>query len=213
MNNNFKKGFTLIELIVVLAVFLLIIGVAISIFISIFQNQKRILAEQRVLNQVSYVEEYMSKALRMAAKDTDGLACFGDIKYQGYNYLLTNPNPTTGFYEGIKFINATDNDACEEFFLDSGVLKKKEYVGLSASTAVALTSTELQINSIRFGIDETTGCVGAPETCPPGALKQDGTKPQSRVTISLGVKVPNDTQEPIKYIQTTISQRNLNAEP
>ena len=65
MNNN--KGFTLIELIVVMTVFLLVIGAAMGIFISIVQNQKKILSEQELLNQISYVEEYMSKALRWMA--------------------------------------------------------------------------------------------------------------------------------------------------
>ena len=61
-----SAGFTIIELIVVMAVFLFVIGAAISVFISIIQHQKRVLAEQQILNQISYVEEYMSKSLRTA---------------------------------------------------------------------------------------------------------------------------------------------------
>ena len=53
---QFKKGFTIIEMVVVMAVFLFIVGAAISIFISVIQNQRRVLAEQQTLNQISYLQ-------------------------------------------------------------------------------------------------------------------------------------------------------------
>ena len=66
--SGFKnKGFTLIEVIVSMAVFLLVAGMAVSIFISIVTQQRRILSEQQLIIQLRYVLEYMSKALRMAA--------------------------------------------------------------------------------------------------------------------------------------------------
>ena len=129
-NIKLSKGFTLIELIVVMAVFLLIIGAAIGIFLSIVQNQKRVLSEQQLLNQISYVEEYMSKALRMAKTEpaTDSISpepCLKDYSigldpadHPGYVYLLTRPD-SNGIFRGIKFINHSDGDACEEFYLDT----------------------------------------------------------------------------------------------
>ena len=141
-----NKGFTLIELIVVMAVFLLIIGVAVGIFISVVQNQRKILSEQELINQASYAVEHMSKALRVAKKDTIGDVtqggCLG-VDYAGYNYMLTRP--VNGFYTGIKFINSSDNDACQEFFLDGYVLK--EIKNGSPSAGVAVTSEKLKINS------------------------------------------------------------------
>ena len=40
-DEKIKRGFTIIELIIVMAVFLFVIGAAIGIFISIVKNQKR----------------------------------------------------------------------------------------------------------------------------------------------------------------------------
>jgi prepilin-type N-terminal cleavage/methylation domain-containing protein len=163
-----KKGFTLIELIVAIALLLAILGTAIGIFVSIVQHQRIILAEQELLNQVSYVLEYMSKALRMAGKDLTG-DCLKDnfgTMYPGYNYLLTRP--VNGVYTGIKFINRSDNDTCQEFYLDNtdpenSVLKETKN-GLPV-TGVALTSDKFMINFIRFGINGnnglTTGIIGA----------------------------------------------------
>lgn len=210
MKNN-QKAFTLIELMVVMAVFLFIVGAAINIFISIIQHQKRVLAAQELLNQTSYAEEYMSKALRMAKREVEEnclLDSEGD-SHPGYIYLLTRPDTEAGFYRGIKFINQSDNDACMEFFLDNEVpgdtstplVLKELKNSLDDSNAVALTSPNLQIKSIRFGVNGTTGCYGSGDDCPIGASKDDLGQP--RVTVILNIKD--------QIIQTTVSQRNLNA--
>ncbi len=164
-----KKGFTLIELIVAMAVFLFIVGTAIGIFISIVQHQRVILSEQELLNQTSFVVERMSKALRVAKKDLTG-ACLGS-GYIGHNYLLTRPNIFTGTYNGIKFINQSDNDACQEFYLytdaasgsggnnigDPTTVLKELKNSTDDSQAVALTSDKLMINYLRFGINGDDG--------------------------------------------------------
>jgi len=198
---KFKKqeGFTLIELIVVMAVFFFIVGAVIGIFISIIQNQKKVLAEQQLLNQISYVKEHVSKALRMASVAPSGSTCIS----QGYIYSLTHYDIGSGTYKGIKFINGSENDICQEFFWDSADSILKE---TKNGAPVPLTSSTLQINSVRFAINgSATGCGGS---TPCGASNADFVQP--RVTILLNVKVPGDSKNPTRTIQTTVSQRNLN---
>jgi prepilin-type N-terminal cleavage/methylation domain-containing protein len=195
-----NKGFTLMELIVVMAVFLFIIGAAIGIFISIIQNQRRILSQQELLNQASYAEEYMSKALRMATRDTTG-DCLG-LDYQGYNYLLTRP--ADGFYTGIKFLNQSNTDSfgdpiCQEFYLDTAAGVLKEIKNGLPSDGVPLTSEKLKINFIRFSINGGNGADNFKDV--PGA--------QPRITITLDIQIEGDAQ-PAAKIQTTVSQRNIN---
>jgi len=203
-----KKGFTLIELIVVVAVLLTILGTAIGIFISIVQHQRIILAEQELLNQISYVLEYTSKALRMAGKDLTGDCLKDDFgtMYPGYNYLLTRP--VNGVYTGIKFINRSNNNACQEFYLDNtdpGNSVLKEIKNGLPATGVALTSDKFMINSIRFGINGDNGLT----TGTIGAAGDNGIQP--RVTIYLDIQVKGDDGQ-VKKIQTTVSQRNLNVQ-
>lgn len=218
MKINFKnnKGFTLIELIVVMAVFLFIIGAAISIFIFVIQNQRRVLAEQEVLSQIGYAEEHMSKALRMAAADTAG-DCLVDnsasslnvgVTHPGYNYLLTRPY--NGFFTGVKFLNQSYTDTegapiCQEFYFDpvAGVLKELINNGPDSS-AVDLTSSKMEINAVRFAVDSSGGSVASKV----GVSQEDIIQP--KVTILLQIKVPGDNQEPVRTVQTTVSQRNLN---
>jgi len=198
-------GFTLIEMIVVITIFLFIVGAAISIFIFVIQNQRRVLAEQEVLSQIGYAEEHMSKALRMATIDKTG-TCLVD--HAGYQYLLTRP--VGGFFTGIKFLNQSytdteNNPICQEFYFDSATGVLKELINNNPDTsAVDLTSPKMKIESVRFAVNEFGGAISSAV----GTSNKDGTQP--RVTILLQVKVPGDNQEPVRTIQTTVSQRNLN---
>lgn len=243
-NGKPLTGFTIVELIIVIAVFMFIIGAAISIFISIFQHQKRVLSEQEFINQISYVEEYMSKALRVAkvAQTSFDTECLGESN-AGYIYLLTRYDQALGTYRGIKFVNQTSTDTsgnplCQEFFLDNTtdssrpVLKELKNSS-NDNDAVALTSSNLQINYIKFAINgsdgSSQGCVNT-DQC--GALVSDSVQP--RVTILLNISMQGDSQltkttcsqttdclannacdlsthlcVPTRTIQTTVSQRNL----
>ncbi len=201
-----------------MAIFIFITTGAIGIFISIVNYQRQMLLEQELLNQTSYVVEYVSKALRMATVDENG-NCLGQ---PGYFYLLTRPDAETGFYRGIKFINATDNYACEEIYLDtyslggSGdnfnafVLKEKKayppYEPVSDENSVALTSEKFQVSSLRFGINGATGRVG--ETY--YASQADAQQP--RVTFFLEVRALSGSDQITRKIQTTISLRKLNTQ-
>jgi len=186
-----SAGLTLLELIVVLAVFLVIVGATFSIFISIIGHQKRILTGQEFLNQASYTIEYMSRSIRMAARDS-----FGDcLNGQPGLYLLTHPNVTSGFYEGIKFV--TYNNVCQEFFLDSdGIFKEIKDNGLAQS----LMSSKFKINYARI--------IANGDKNLQRLLQGDLVQP--RITISFDIQVQSSGGQQEKILQTTVSQRNLN---
>ncbi len=201
INFSRNNGFTLIELIVVMAVFLLIIGTALSIFISIVFNQKRILAKQELLNQTGYVIEYMTKGLRMAGKDLAGDCIIDDQGGIGYVYQLKNFS--NGVWKSIKFINQSDNNACQEFFLDGTVLKE---ISKNGADPVQVTGANLKINSLSFSIN---GHAPGDQSCEFAPSESCGTG-QPRVTISLDIKVQGDENQPSTKVQTTVSQRDLN---
>lgn len=205
-----SKGFTFIELVVVMAIFLFIIGAAIIIFISIIENQRNILSEIQLLNQASYAEEYMSKALRMAKRETiEG--CLPN----GYIYLLTRYDGV-GLYKGIKFLNQSVQDSlgnplCQEFFVDSdGVLKETTWSGESSTAPVALISANLNLKSVIFSVNGLNIPGNPPCSSLCGASIENPTDPkQPRVTIVLKAQ-PGGEDQPVRIFQTTVSQRNLN---
>lgn len=192
-----SRGFTLVELVVVLSVFSIIIASVATIFVSIVQHQRRILADQEVISQVSYAKEYMSRALRSAVKDASGDCLFdGESNYPGYIYLPTHYNATTNDYEGIKFI--TKDNVCQEFFFDrdDGLLKEVKNGG----QPLALMSDKFDIQYVIFAINGDKEMYGA---------SQDDLI-QPRVTFVL--EIGGDINEGVlgKTFQTTVSQRNLN---
>lgn len=176
-----KKGaaFTLVEILVTILIFSLIISVAMAIFVSFIRHQKRVLAKQELLNQTSYVTEYMSRALRMAKKDSDG-SC---LSQAGLNF----ENPL-GDISRIKFINHLENDVCQEFSLEGGQLKETRN-----GNTLPLTSSKFQINSLCFNLL--------------GESQNDTLQP--KVTIFMEIQVKGAEEPPKIKIQTTISQRNL----
>lgn len=187
LKQNHSAGFTLVELLVVIATFVVITITAVDLFVLMISHQRRILAEQELLNQTSYVTEYMSRALRMATKATD-TACISTI---GKNYEIT----TTGM--GIKFINASNIDSlgkpiCQEFRLEGGRIQEIKNSGV----AVPLTSGTIEIQKFNIKLYGDTA----------------GDKEQPRVAIAIDVKRQTKDFQLDKQMQVTVSQRNLDEE-
>jgi len=179
-NNN---GVSLIEMLAAVTVFVITVGAISGIFISAIRSQRRILATQELLDQTSYVLEYMGRALRMAKKDSSSPPICLTTCGSGCNY--ENPG---GDISKIRFIDY--NDVCTEYFLDpvTGQLKKT-----AGGTTSELTSTKLYVNSLRFRIW--------------GEDQNDFYQP--RVTIFLEISGRETIGRPKIQIQTSISQRPL----
>lgn len=189
-NKTYKgisKSFTLIELLVAIAVFNLIIGAVSTIFVSAISAQRKTLASQELLDQTSYVMEYLSRALRMAKKDLSG-ACLTTV---GANY-------ETNLEENrVRFLNYQDK--CQEFFLDGTQImenKSQDNTAAGFGNPLYLSSPKLKVISFKIGPSESWH-------------QEDNLQP--RLTLFLGIKGAGQKpeQQPEIKIQTTISQRNL----
>ena len=186
-----QKGVSLIEMLVAVTVFAITVGAISGIFISAIRSQRRILATQELLDQTSYVLEYMGRALRIARKDAAG-SCIT----VGNNY--ENPSGDTS---KIKFIAIReDGEFCWEFSrqLDGTVYRIQERgkIGTAGETTSFLTSNKLQVNSLKFNLS--------------GESESDTLQP--RVTVFLEVLGRGATGEKPKIqIQTSTSQRPLDA--
>lgn len=179
-----QKSFTLIELLVTVTIFSLILGGASGVFVQALKAQRRSLATQQLLDQTSYIMEYMSRAIRMARKDLDG-SCLTTVGGK-YNYETNEER------NRIRFLNY--QDICQEFFLDGSQLKERKSTDNTATNfqdPLPLTSSNLQVNLFKIG--------------PPDSWDQDDDD-QPRVTFFL--EIVGKEQSRI-IIQTTISQRSL----
>ncbi len=154
-----NKGFTLIEMTVAMAIFTLLVGVTTGVFISSIKNQKQVLATQEILDQTSYLMEYMSRSLRMAVKD--------DIESGGVTRDCLSLDRVNYEFVGqcLKFRNYQNK--CQQFCLDAATHQMKDENGNY------LTSENLQVS------DFLVTLIG--ERQPPS----DSLQP--KVTISLNI--------------------------
>ncbi len=127
------KAFTLIEILVSIAIFLIIITAFFGLFSSAFFSQRKSLNSAYLLNNGSYITEYMGRALRMAQKDVIGVCIFAKSNYESLDSA------------SIKFLNY--DSECQEFYLEQG----KIMVGRDGIFQ-ALTPINLIVESIKFEI-------------------------------------------------------------
>jgi prepilin-type N-terminal cleavage/methylation domain-containing protein len=177
------KGFTLVELLVVIVIFSITIGSITGIFISGLSSQRRILAEQEILNQISYAIEYMGKAIRMAKKDDIKIGdaekhCLSGEKVN-YEVSLDKTKITFRNYQ----------NQCQSFYLN---LNSNQIFEDKEGTVLALTSPKIKVNSLKFMVS--------------GESQNDTLQP--RVTIFMEVESSGKKLQ----FQTTISQRDIDVQ-
>jgi prepilin-type N-terminal cleavage/methylation domain-containing protein len=181
-----KRGFSLIELIVVTAIFAIVFGTAISIFVSSLQSQRRILAHQQLLDSISYSIEYMSRALRMAKKNNVGDVDCGIGDKVNYYY---DPDA-----HKIRFRDY--NDKCHEFYLLNNCYPNAaclmENIEGVYTSPLPITPNDLNVTSFNISLS--------------GQEQTDNLQP--RVTIVIDAQLKVSGQPKIK-VQTSVSQRSL----
>ena len=161
-------------------VFVSVLVIGSGVFISAIRLQRKALATQKLLDEVSYAAEYMSRAIRMAKKDIDG-NCTGIAKS---NYSKNGSK--------IKFENYKGE--CQEFFREwdatKGVHRLKE-----KKTGIEnyLTSPDFDMVFFNIGPDDSWS-------------QDDNEQPR----VSFFLELEGKTQEKPKIqLQTSVSQRNL----
>ena len=116
-NNN---GFTLVEILVALALFSLVISITVGIFVSGSGSQRKTIELYTVQREASYIMETVSRELRMAIAISDGSDGNVDQQNNGDSSIeFTN-------YESVlttyckSLIDGTCDDANGEFFSRDG---------------------------------------------------------------------------------------------
>ena len=184
-----QKGVTLIEMLVAVTVFAITVGAISGIFISGIRTQRRVLATQELLDQTSYVLEYMGRALRMAKKDLTG-NCLTTAGTK-YNYESDLGR--------IRFLNY--DNKCQEFYLAGNILMERKSDDGTPTWIIdlPLTSSHLQVNSFKINLS--------------GQAQPPTDYLQPRVTIFLEI-LGRETGlgRPKIQIQTSVSQRDLDVQ-
>ena len=210
-NTTFLKkssaGFTLVEVLVAIIIFITVMTLATGLFVYSLENHKKSLVYQEIFSQASFAMEYMIRGIRMAKKqktNTEPIKCFHN-DFIGHNYQLTPDAPDRlKFIKWSYFALIEDEDygsfVCYEFFKEWDsvneiyrLMKRK-----GSSLPVPLTSTRLNVKSLNFLVQ--------------GDLTDDPTHQyQPKVTIVLEIEARNyfSGRKPRVHLQTTVSQRDI----
>ena len=182
------SGFTLLEIMVAVAIFIIIVGAAMGVFVWAINSQRKIMASQELLDQTSYNLEYMGRALRMAKKDK-GPDCLTQVNL---NYEKTDTGEG-----GIKF-KSYEGEYCLEFY--------KEWDGVNQKYRLKEIRTEISsgLPVINYLTPPDSNVISFKVVSENGWDQNDNLQPA--VTIFLEVEGKEESK--IK-IQTTISKRDL----
>jgi len=184
-----QKGFTLIETLVSLFIFGMMSVALVNIFVGALNSQTRILQNQDLMSQTSYVLERMGKIIRMAEKDVAGTCAPA-----GESYLVSG--------QSITFLTYDTKAAayrCAKFSLESNTIKESRSTDTTAANlqaAQAITSSSIYVSGLSFTVT--------------GDTLGESPALQPKTTILINARYNAVTANPPRLIiQTSISQRKL----
>ncbi len=188
--NEKEKGFTLVEMLVSIAIFSIISVGLINVFVAAVQSQGRILQNQNLMDQSSYVLEYMGKLIRMGNMDATG-GCTGTANT---NYGLNQaPNSITF----LAYDSVNKQYRCRQFLLANNVIEERRSYDTTAANLeppTGITSSQVKVDNMKFVV---TGDIL--------------TSAQPKVTIMVKMEPARNTGNvPQISVETSISQRHLN---
>lgn len=145
--NNFKKGFTLIETVISIALFSLVSISIVVLFVSAASAQKKVLDMQNVQNSARILLETFSREARMAIIDSKG----------------TCVNAGAVFQNGAAFVKFKNSkEECVKYWLDNGMIKKTAIDKLGNASTTIITESNTQVSSLSFYLRQNLSGIGNP---------------------------------------------------
>jgi len=181
-------GFTIPELLVALLAFSLVIGGATNLLLTGIAAQRSSLATQELLDQSSFMTEYVTRVLRQARKDTAGTC----LTLANLNYEVSS-NGVSWSAEGsgsfVRFVNG--NGQCQQFSLESVRIQETIF----PAPGEYLTSDNLNVTSLRFLLE--------------GSSQEDDVQPKVTFAMEIEGQGSKPESKPSIQLQSTVSQRRI----
>lgn len=209
---NKQNGFTLIEMIVSLAIFAVVVTTAVGALLAVVATNRQLQSEQSIMTNLTFALDSMTREMRTGfsyycASDSSDSGIFSDSgtahgAMDTYNSVQDCDSSSNDDFRGVSFVeggHSITGSGAERilYFFDKGgkVLKRK----VGDNTAQSIVSSELEIIEAQFivtGSEQLSGASG-------NEIKQP------TITIKLAAKDKNDISGKIYQVQTTVTQRVL----
>ncbi|MBI2462837.1 MAG: prepilin-type N-terminal cleavage/methylation domain-containing protein [Candidatus Spechtbacteria bacterium] len=177
-----RNGYTLIELLLGVAIFSIVAGVGAIAFISALQAQRNLIAEKNLSDSTRFAIEYMSRQMRLAQIDATGVCVVAPN-----NTFFPDAPPVSS---DILFINSSGK--CIKF--SSGANKIQMW--MDGTGPIDLTSiSAVQITNLSFLVQ--------------GGAQSDSLQPLVTISMTAQGVVKDVPTGVIVPIQTTVSDRPI----
>jgi prepilin-type N-terminal cleavage/methylation domain-containing protein len=197
-----NSGYSLVEIMLAVALFAFVISIALDIFQSVNQSQRSAIAAQTIQENLRYTLEVMSKEMRQAVRSDD--SCKTPLTSFGITSTPINRVYNTGSIAGNnvlffkKIEKSTGRDICVAYYIDSNRIKIIRVDKNNINNILAndyITPANIKITNFTFAIYDNLLNV------------QPMNKIQPRVNLQIGAEMASgQLRQPI-LIQTTISSR------
>lgn len=219
ITQTFKQGFTLVEMIVSLAIFSIVVTVSVGALLVLVGTNQQLQGEQSVMTNLSFALDSMTREIRTGSgyyciSDTSNVNVGNGRVFNSSSDLdnaLTDPqsqlpitqdcqngNQDSRRFHGLAIVEGGDSitDASDRilYFFDS--VEKKIYRRVGNGSAESIVSSGIVIEELEFFVTGTT----------PQSL---GDNVQPTVTLFIKAKEKDLPTAKPYYLQTTITQRTL----
>lgn len=213
-NRTLKQGFTIIEMIVSLAIFSFVITIAVGALLMLMSANKQLQGEQSVMTNLSFALDSMTREIRTGTF----FYCDSQGSYNGTNNIFNsnnnidtilgdsyqdcqNGNTSINQIHGLAFKEGGDSITLSNehilYFFDKTAGKIYRRIGGGAPQSIV--SSGITIKKLEFFVT--------------GSKKQSlggsGNLDQPSVTIFIEALDPSDPTSKTYYLQTTVTQRTL----
>lgn len=215
MKRTKETGFTLIEMIVSLAVFSFVVTIAIGALLMLMTASKRLQGEQSVMTNLSFALDAMTREIRTGTfyycasgnSNSSGSVFNANTNLDTTLGDQTNdcPNGASGnnfhgiaFKEGGNSITAASERILYYFDPDVG----KIYRRVGGGPAESIVSSGIFIKDLEFVVTGTQKLINS-------SGNSTGNVEQPTVTIYIQASETNDVSAKSYTLQTTVTQRTL----
>jgi len=202
-------GFTIVEMMVSLALFTIVMTIATGSFLSLIGGSSQLRGEQTVMTSLNFALDSMTRDIRTGTRYYCGSPSdIEDINNGGGGNDLTSTKDCTTGSDRFSFvesgnslsgtINGTDGARITYYAKDNGGGTKTlmRLVGYDQNAAEPVLSSGLDVTYIKFFVSGSNSLAS-------GGLKQP------TVTIVIDAKDPDDSTGKVYTLETTVTQREL----
>jgi prepilin-type N-terminal cleavage/methylation domain-containing protein len=200
-----SKGFTIIEMLVSLALFTIVATVATGALLTLIGNNSRVVEEQSVMTTLSFALDSMAREIRTGYSYYCGTkaAVTGSLSDTAEKDCLSGGEGLSFLETGGSITNSTNNSDPKRlaYYLEGNQIKRKVE---SVSSAADMTSTnDVLIEDLFFYVSDPTPLTEN------NTIDENDNIGQPTVTIIIKAKAANSESDKEYTVQTTVTQRSL----